>query len=96
MELTVILNGKGFKPSLLNGILPSITILSEAGEITPSGRYKGEVSPYGMCFYDTEIESTSDVEREIEKLKNLQLNNVTDIEFEISELNYNRYEPWCD
>jgi hypothetical protein len=50
IKIDVHLSGVGFHPSKIqNSLNHEMTILAESGEIATKGRYRGQLSPYGLA-----------------------------------------------
>jgi hypothetical protein len=61
-KIRIQVGGEGFSPKKLKKLIDlPITILSESRELGLSGKYRGKLSPYGLCYIVTDQYDVMDV-----------------------------------
>jgi hypothetical protein len=78
IELSISLNGK-YSSSELSFLRP-LSIITEYNEMATKGRYKGEISPFGLYSFTTDVYS-HDLDKEIKKYCELLFNINGEITF---------------
>lgn len=51
LEILVYLSGPGFRPENLPTQKFKVKIISSTGILKPTGRYKDQPSPHGLCYF---------------------------------------------